>query len=167
MNAPNTPAVHWNGVGVDHDWSSLVLIKVVEDGAELNAPPIGYVFVIEPQKENALHKCAGGHRKKCAVPPETPDVTGAREVLGETHLKLRPEELSYLGKQWKRNHWAVYFSGVVRRADLAGMCSYHPENEGEVPKFFTNEEFRELLAQNMFLRLHLVKLQEYGELQGF
>lgn len=164
------------------DWASLVLPTVYPgdepfteeqlmgwDESSLELVPIGYVFVIERRKKNPKWKLPSGHKKRDEDVKgwefdRTPRDTARHEQSSETGIDLPVSAFSYAGKylSWKEDHWKCLFSSKMTVASLEHMNSDHPENEGEEPKFFTVDEFYDLVRRGEFLIEHYEKLVEYG-----
>jgi len=172
------------GLGDIGDWASLVFPTVYPGnepfteaqlmGWEDHEPvPIGYVFIIERKFERpgkkAKWKLPAGHMKKESEETgwnfdRTPLDTAVHELESETGILLPRAAFAYAGKylHWRGDHWKCLFSAKMTEADLARMNDYHPENEGETPKFFTVDEFYEAVRKGEFLTEHYEKLVEFG-----
>jgi 8-oxo-dGTP pyrophosphatase MutT (NUDIX family) len=153
------PLENYELEGID-DWASLVWVEVLpnpipkgEDGFKKNHIQIGCILVTDPKYgSDAKWKMPGGHRKK----DETPLETALRELEGETGIKIGPQDLEYKGKElgWRGDHWRCLFVASITEADRNWMNALHRENEGEIPKFFTVEEFYELVRRDQFFKGH-------------
>lgn len=152
------------------DYASFMFIQVfpdypqglgVEGLDERLHVPLGFVFVIDPKfGDRAQYKLPGGHRK----PAETPFETAIREARGETGITTHPGRVTYKGKWlgWRRDHWKCLFVASVQEYELREMHDFDAENEGEQPKFFTQEEFYACVRAGKFMREHFEKLEEYA-----
>lgn len=152
------------------DWSSFMFIRVLPDypqglgveGLEERLHiPIGFVFVIDPKfGDRAQYKLPAGHQQ----PGETPFDTAIREARGETGIPISPGRVEYKGK-WlgrRKDHWKCLFVGSVNEYELREMHDFDVENEGEKPKFFTQEEFYASVRAGKFMPEHFEKLEEYA-----
>lgn len=156
-------------LGRIRDYSSFTFLSVYneellknDDKDCLKRIPRGYVFVSNKKifGATAKWKPPGGHLKW----GETPLDTAVRELLEETNLAPEISTFRYEGK-WlgpRENHWMCLFSADIHERKLCWMNSSHPENEGEVPKFFTPGEFYELVRSDEFMQKHYDKLVEYA-----
>lgn len=152
----------WEAAGVkpEDDCCSLMFSRVFPDEhiGELEHL-LGYVFVIEPARDDPKYKIPGGHRKH----GEDPLQAGLRELEGESGAKGAPEHCTFINAEWKRgvrDHWSCLFAIDMGISELPWLNSFHDENEGEVPKFLTLENFRDEVAQNGILWPHLRRLRE-------
>jgi len=159
------------GVNPSDEFSSLTFIKVMgrdwtssydetvgKMPSKTGHIPVGYVLVEDPKFPGNIRKkkCPGGHR----LPGELPHVTALREMKGETGI---PDgELSFIGKQWARNHWRIFFLVRITESDRDWMNQLDDENEGEIPIFVEGDQLRQLIADDMFLRPQLDFLIERG-----
>ena len=155
------------------DFAALVLPRVherisyIKNGKErVHSEPRGYVFVRDKKfGPDALWKMPGGHKK----PMESPLETAIRELAGETNLKVAPQEFHY-GGQWlgeRGDHWKIILTADVELKELGWMGANHAENEGEEPKFFTTDQFYELVCQERFMREHYEKLVDFALILPF
>lgn len=160
------------------EWSSLILPRVrrevprIKDNGEarIDYVPLGNIFVIEPERPNAVWKLPAGHKKekwRCKegeMPDKTPLDTAVREFEGETGIRLLPEAFTYVGKwlHWRKNHWKCLFTADLSEADRDWMNENHPENEGEEPKFFTADEWYAVVRSGKFMPEHFKKLLEFA-----
>ncbi len=165
------------------DWASLIFPRVF-CGSELftagqlmgwekrgDRPLCGYISVIDPKfGSRAKHKLAAGHKKSLEktlpgeIPDETPLDTAIRELEGETGIKALPEAFRYVNK-WlgaRGNHWKCLFTADITEGDRDWMNNHHKENEGEMPKFFTVDEFYSIVREGKFMAEHYQKLEEFG-----
>ena len=175
MNSDN---LDFYQLGDLQEWSSLILPRVrrevprIKDNGETRVDyvPLGNIFVIEPERPNAVWKLAGGHKKtleKCKPgedPDRTPLDTAVRELAGETGIILPRTAFMYVGKwlHWRKDHWKILFAADMTEADVPWMHDHHAENEGEKPKFFTREEFYAVVREAKFMREHFEKMLEFA-----
>lgn len=153
------------GVKPGDDWAALILVRVYPDGSLAKgqvaegAIPMGYIFVIESAKADPRYKMPGGHRKNGEGPLET----AVREMRGETGTVAVPEAFAFVDAQWRHRpsgHWSLLYTANVEESEVPWMNTSDYENEGEVPKFFTIEEFYALVRENKFLSPHYHRLVE-------
>ncbi len=162
------------GIRPEDAWSSLIFVRVYPDNRssplgviseeETSFLPCGYVLVIEPERPDPKYKLAAGHKK----PHENPLQTALRELEGETGIHATPEQLEYAGS-WQRHgrdgpYWDILFIASITESERDWMNSYHPENEGEEPTFFTVGKFYELVRSREFMAKHRQMLEERGVL---
>ena len=143
------------------DYSSLAYIRVYPDGCLGEGEPIGYVFVIQMGRPDVRYKMPGGHKD----PGEVPRRTACRETEAETGLKIPLDRFVHVDTRnvWHPSaHRLVLFTANIERGDVPWMHSLHPQNEGEQPKYFSVEQFRDLVAHDEFLPSHLERLQNAG-----
>ncbi|HVM58929.1 MAG TPA: NUDIX hydrolase [Candidatus Paceibacterota bacterium] len=160
-----------DGVKEEHDWSSLVFCQVfpngslqtVLEGNRFGVKPLGYIFVIKPSRRDAKHKLPGGHRHQAKI--ENPLQTAQRELFGETGLDLPLDRFRYVNSEWKHHpqpHWSVLFSVCIEEAQVRDTHDMHPENEGEVPRYFPCQLFDDVFHKDDILPPHRQRLKEAG-----
>ncbi|MES2995082.1 MAG: NUDIX hydrolase [Patescibacteria group bacterium] len=165
----------------DDTWSVIAFIRVFPNGALSVDPigrelteeeaaakavrpkriPLGYVFVIDYCKSQPwYYKMPGGKKHD----DETVLTTGVREIYGETGLALSPEthHYQYEGAVWRGRFWNVLVSVDVEENVLSLLNSEHHENEGEVPKYVSVDEFHRIMADQGFLPSQYHRLYEKG-----
>lgn len=143
-----------DGVRLHHQWASLVFapVKRVDE-------VLGYVVVIQPKKDRkAKYKLPGGGRE----PGETPLVTAIRELWGETGIKVLPGVVRYVNAEPRPGHWSILFVADLTEQDVPWMNTDHPENDGEIPRFFTVAEFSTLIVHDGFFEPHLNRLRRFS-----
>lgn len=152
----------WEAAGVmpEDECCSLMFVRVFpnEHIGELEHL-LGYVFVIEPARDDPKYKFPGGHRK----PGEDPLQAGVRELEGEAGAVCDPEHCNFINAEPKKGpveHWSCLFTADMGISELPWLNSSHVENEGEVPRFLTIEAFAAEVAKNTILWPHLRRLRE-------
>lgn len=148
---------NWNEA--EHELAGYVLVK------DIRTPP--------PPKQGkrprkALWKMPAGHRKKESDETgwefdRTPPDTAHHETGSETGMRHIPREaFSYVEKylHWRGDHWKCIFVARITQADIEGgkMHGNDPENEGVEPKFFTVDQFYDLVYSRDVLPEHYEKL---------
>lgn len=159
------------GISPFDDWASIICVQVYPNGTfqknvqidegVLRGLLLGYVFVIEPERNDAKYKMPGGHKQK----GENPLETARREMKGETGLLAPDDAICYVNSVWRERpaeHWSVLCLARIEEREVPWMNGNDVENEGEVPKFLTVRAFREMLANQGFLRMHYQRLAEAG-----
>jgi len=152
-----------DGVRLSDEWAAIVFPRVFKiDGSarEETVLPQGYVFVIVPTLRDPKYKLPGGKKN----PGETPLATAVRELAGETGLKMKSEAFRYVGAAWvsRTKHWSILFTVDLNEDDVSWMHTQHPENEGEIPRYFSIEEFYKMVREGGFLPYHFRRLEEKG-----
>lgn len=152
----------WEAAGVkpEDECCSLMFVRVFpNEHIGEREYLLGYVFVIEPERDDPKYKIPGGHRK----PGENPLEAGIRELEGESGATCTPEHSTFINAEWKKGlveHWSCLFSADVGIGELPWLNSSHVENEGEVPRFLTLEDFAVEVARNGILWPHLRRLRQ-------
>ena len=157
------------GVRPSHDWSSLVFIEVYANGTFANRvaedplpQPLGYIFVIEPERQDPKLKLPGGHKQHT----EHPFQTAMREMEGETGLKAPNNSLFYVNSEWRHipppghSHWSILFLARIEESEVPWMNSLHVENEGEIPKYLDRDAFLRALDAREILLPHFRRLRD-------
>ena len=165
-------------IAEDAMWAPLVLIRVYpnrpvppqeregdEECANRDRIPVGYVFVRDPKfGENAFWKMPSGHRKNRDKRNDiTPLDTAIAEVEEETGIRIPVESFQYISKWWdpaRNDHWKCLFIASITEADRDFINDHTDGNEGEKPRFFTINEFRELRRDHKFKLDHQQFLEE-------
>jgi 8-oxo-dGTP pyrophosphatase MutT (NUDIX family) len=143
-----------NGVKPNDDFASLVFARVT-NGRNV----VGYVFVIQSNRDDAFYKLPGGRRQN----GESPLETAVREFREETGIQVKPEKLEFrtaMHLHKPKPHWSLLFACSIDKDDAAWMRDDHPGNEGEKPKFFTVDEFWQLIRDKDFSKFHYSRLCE-------
>ena len=153
------------GVREDDDWSSLVFASVYPGESPFTKDqlmgweewgdhiPLGHIFVIQTNREDAVWKLPGGHKRS----GETPLQTARRELQGETGLLLDEAAFHYVGKEHRRYpkpHWSCLCTASLTEFELRWLHNHDEGNEGEMPKFFRRGEFDGLVRDGKFLPPH-------------
>jgi ADP-ribose pyrophosphatase YjhB (NUDIX family) len=143
------------------EWASLVINQVVDAGGTV----LGFIMVMNPNRPYPKWKLAGGHKEA----GETPLQTAMRENQGETGLRLPPEAYKELtvGLDWRRRptgHWSILFLAQVPITDVPLINEHDIGNEGEIVKYFTNEELDSEIRDHGVLSDHLFKLHLVAKL---
>lgn len=159
------------GFSPTEEWSSLVFVMVFAGQSpfthselmswdEGRRPLCGYILVADPKFGDRMKwKLPGGHKMNA----ENPLQTAARELAGESGIKVVPEALRYCGSypvRYPAPHYRVIFSGSITEGDRDWMNGHTEGNEGERPKFFSLNEFWELVREEKVLKVHLQYLEE-------
>jgi len=162
----------------EDEWSSLIFVEVYPNGTfvkdvqfvEGSIDPVGYIFVIEPEKADPKYKMPGGHKHG----NENPAATALRELRGETGLEVPDSAIRFMEAIWREfipradgrftpdDHWSILFRARVEESEVPWMHNHDIENEGEIPKFFTHEQFVELCERREFLPYHFRRLRDVG-----
>ncbi len=148
-----------NVVNPNDDWSSLVINKVISPEGQV----VGYIFVIDRNKNNPLWKLAAGHKET----GETPLQTAMRENQGETGLRLPEEAYTELHGQheWRNylsGHWSLLFEATVSIDQIGLINPFDQGNEGEEVRYFTLAEVTDLISRGEMLSPHLKKMRAAG-----
>lgn len=106
-----------------------------------------------------LWKLPGGHKQE----GETPLHTAIRELEGETGIKASAERFQRIRSyavNWPVPHQRVLFRCRITEEERDWLNDREYGNEGEQPKFFSVEEFRELARGRKILVVHREYLEE-------
>jgi hypothetical protein len=85
------------------------------------------------------------------------------ELEGEIGLRVPLDQIHYVNSEWirsKTSHWSCLFTVDITEADICWLRDNHPENEGEIPRYVTVEQFYEEVRGNRFLNFHYNRLVE-------
>ena len=144
------------------EWASLIFVRVY-DSLDTTQYPIGYIFVCDPKfGDRAQWKMPAGH---ATSKDKTPLHTACRELSGETGISLSLNRFLYCGKIRgpRGDHWrCVFTADMDYSGDLPWMNDKHPENEGEMQKYFSVDDFYRLVRERRFLRNHFDILESYA-----
>lgn len=167
------------------DYAAFVFVRIYRDpppGAKVgeavkgtrNHVPLGYVFIVDPKfGHRAQWKMPAGHVRRADLAKDDPPLaTAMRELEGEAGIRTPAENFRYVGKWlspgWRDRrgverpaHWKILFLVSVSESDRDWLNSHQPENEGEVPKFFSQDEFERVVAEGGFMQSHLDMIGEH------
>lgn len=174
------------GLGGVSDYAALILPRVYRNppvGAKVgkevkgtrNHIPLGYVFIIDHQfGDLAKWKMPAGHSQPADFLQDDPPLaTAIRELQGETGIRTLAENFCYVGKwlrpAWRdRNglerpaHWQILFVASIAEEDRDWLNDHEPENEGEVPKFFSQNDFERIVHEGRFMETHQKMLEDHA-----
>ncbi len=141
----------------EDEWAALIINQVFDE----KGVDVGFVLINEPGRENAKWKLPSG-RKQLG---ETPLSTAARENKEETGLEIPLKDYRQIpaGLKWNRyptEHWSFLFLARVPLLQVGLIHSNDPGNEGEVPRFFTHEDFDIEVHYETVLEPHLRKMRQ-------
>ena len=138
-------------------WSALIPVAVFSNSKQREL--IGFILVKETRGNRGIKpywKYCGGKRK---AGESHPSITALRELREETGLILSLDTLIEIDTRWQKNynggHWVITYLAHIFECDVHKINSEEIGNQGEVPKYFSVLEKKELITYNKFLRHHL------------